>query len=130
MSVKDSLRALSSALGAESEAKSIKGILRDICVLEEAEGTGRTVADLIMEIAVAKGYEPSTDEETQSEPEYVYTAVEEPSGLSLSSYYERSGESEPYTYTLTTDTEIDPQKTYYTRTLVSTGELADPGPSR
>lgn len=118
MSVKDSLRALSSALGAESEAKSIKGILRDICVLEEAEGTGRTVADLIMEIAVAKGYTP-TVEETQSEPTYVYTAVEEPSGLSLSSYYERSGESEPYTYTLTTDTEIDSQKTYYTRSVDS-----------
>lgn len=118
MSVKDSLRALSSALGAESEAKSIKGILRDICVLEEAEGTGRTVADLIMEIAVAKGYTSSV-EETQSEPTYVYTAVEEPSGLSLSSYYERSGESEPYTYTLTTDTEIDSQKTYYTRSVAS-----------
>lgn len=112
MSIKDSLRALSSALGAESEAKSIKGILRDICVLEKAEGTGRTVADLVMEIAVAKGYTPP-------EPTYVYTAVEEPSGLSLSSYYERSGESEPYTYTLTTDTEIDPQKTYYTRSVAS-----------
>lgn len=121
MSVKDSLRALSSALGAESEAKSIKGILRDICVLEEAEGTGRTVADLVMEIAVAKGYTPSTLpglDEPAVEVTYVYTAVEEPSGLSLSSYYERSGESEPYTYTLTTDTEIDPQKTYYTRNLV------------
>ncbi len=118
MSVKDSLRALSSALGAESEAKSIKGILRDICVLEEAEGTGRTVADLIMEIAVAKGYEPSTDEPVE-EVTYVYTAVLEPSADNLGSYYERSGESEPYTYSLTTDTTLDAEKTYYTRSVAT-----------
>lgn len=114
MSVKDSLRALSSALGSESEAKSIKGILCDICVLENAEGTSRTVADLIMEIAVAKGYEPS---EEVAEPTYVYTAVVSPSGLSLNTYYERSGEEGAYVYTLTTDTEVDPSKTYYTRSV-------------
>lgn len=31
-------------------------------------------------------------------------------------YYERSGSSEPYTYTRTTDTVMQPGKTYYTRT--------------
>ena len=111
MSIKDSLRALASALGAESEAKSIKGILREICVAEGAEGEGRTVADLVMEIAVEKGYAP----EVTVEPTYVYTPVENPNALSLSTYYERSGESEPYTYTLTSDQEVDVNKTYYTR---------------
>jgi len=63
MSIKDSLRALSSALGSESEAKSIKGILRDISIAEGATGKGRTVADLVMEIAVEKGYEPPEDDD-------------------------------------------------------------------
>lgn len=48
---------------------------------------------------------------------YVYTAVSNPSVDDIGSYYERSGESEPYTYSLTTDTTLDPEKTYYTRSV-------------
>ena len=49
-----------------------------------------------------------------------YTAVS-PAGTenpAEEGWYERSGESEPYTYTLTTDTEVDSEVTYYIRTAV------------
>ena len=46
-----------------------------------------------------------------------YTAVADPTGKNPASegWYERSGESEPYTYTLTEDTEPGQDKTYYTK---------------
>lgn len=46
---------------------------------------------------------------------YVYTEVTDPDVADIGSYYERSGDSEPYTYTLTKDTVLDNEKTYYTR---------------
>lgn len=54
MSVKKSLRTLAMALGADGEAKSIKGLLKEIAVVEGASGNGKTVGDLIMEIAEEK----------------------------------------------------------------------------
>ena len=52
-----------------------------------------------------------------TETEYVYEAVADPTGQNpkTQGWYERSGESEPYTYTLTEDTEPGQDKTYYTR---------------
>ena len=49
--------------------------------------------------------------------EYVYEAVADPTGQNpkTQGWYERSGESEPYTYTLTEDTVPGQDKTYYTR---------------
>lgn len=45
-----------------------------------------------------------------------YTPVENPTGNpSAQGWYERSGESEPYTYTLTEDTEVESGKTYYVK---------------
>ncbi len=47
---------------------------------------------------------------------YTYTAVTNPTGNpSASGYYERSGTAPDYVYTLSTDTEVDEGKTYYTR---------------
>lgn len=54
MSIKKSLRTLAMALGADGEAKSIKGLVKEIAVVEGASGNGRTVSDLIMEIAEEK----------------------------------------------------------------------------
>lgn len=49
-------------------------------------------------------------------PTDVYTPVENPTGNpSSQGWYERSGESEPYTYTLTTDTTVVEGKTYYVK---------------
>lgn len=46
------------------------------------------------------------------EPVYTYTAVESPTGNpSTSGYYEKNGD----VYTLSEDTEVDAEKTYYTR---------------
>lgn len=45
-----------------------------------------------------------------------YTPVQNPTGNpSQQGWYERSGESEPYTYTLTEDTEVVSGKTYYVK---------------
>lgn len=52
-------------------------------------------------------------------PTYKYTAVD-PAGTenpSSEGWYERGGTSPSYTYTLTTDTEVDNTKTYYIRTI-------------
>lgn len=47
---------------------------------------------------------------------YTYTAVASPTGNpSEQGYYERSGTSPNYVYTLSTDTTVDSGKTYYTR---------------
>ena len=54
MSTKESLRTLAMALGADGEAKSIKGLVREIAIIEGASGEGKTVSDLIMEIAEEK----------------------------------------------------------------------------
>lgn len=54
MSVKDSLRTLAMALGADGTAKSIKGLVAEISTVLGGSGEGRTVADLIMEIADTK----------------------------------------------------------------------------
>ncbi len=46
--------------------------------------------------------------------ENTYTEVQEPSGNpSTQGWYERSGEAPSYTYTLSEDTEVDNEKTYY-----------------
>ena len=51
-----------------------------------------------------------------SAPAITYSAVAEPTGNpSTSGYYERSGASGNYVYQLSRDTEVDSQKTYYTR---------------
>lgn len=53
-------------------------------------------------------------------PEYKYTAVA-PAGTenpSLEGWYERSGTSPDYVYTLSDDTEVDSETTYYIRTVV------------
>lgn len=52
-----------------------------------------------------------------AEPTYTYTPVADTTGKNPQSegWYERSGEEGSYTYTLTTDTTPDAQKTYYTR---------------
>lgn len=45
-----------------------------------------------------------------------YTAVQDPTGNpKTQGWYERSGEEGSYTYTLTEDTEVNDQKTYYTQ---------------
>jgi hypothetical protein len=51
-------------------------------------------------------------------PTYVYTPVDDTAGKNPSTegWYERSGESEPYTYELTDDTEPGQDVTYYIRT--------------
>ena len=54
MSVKESLRTLAMALGADGAAKSIKGLIAEISTVLGGSGEGRTVADLIMEIAETK----------------------------------------------------------------------------
>lgn len=54
---------------------------------------------------------------TGSDGTATYTAVS-PVGTenpSTEGWYERSGSAEPYTYTLTTDTTVDSQKTYYSK---------------
>lgn len=44
----------------------------------------------------------------------IFSAVTSPSGNPVTKkYYERSGASAPYTYTLSADTEVDDEKTYY-----------------
>lgn len=49
-------------------------------------------------------------------PTDVYTPVENPTGNPHDQgWYERSGESEPYTYTLTEDTTVVESKTYYVK---------------
>lgn len=50
-------------------------------------------------------------------------AVATPVEKNLPFYYERSGTSPDYVYTLTTDTEIDAQKTYYTITPTLVAEV-------
>lgn len=61
------------------------------------------------EIYVKKGGDKPTPTDT-------YTPVENPTGNpSQQGWYERSGESEPYTYTLTEDTEVVSGKTYYVK---------------
>lgn len=51
-----------------------------------------------------------------SAPSITYSAVAEPTGNpSTSGYYERSGAAGNYVYQLSRDTEVDTQKTYYTR---------------
>lgn len=53
---------------------------------------------------------------TKVETTYTYTAVTSPTGNpSEQGYYERSGTSPNYVYTLSTDTTVDSGKTYYTR---------------
>lgn len=54
MSVRESLRTLAMALGADGTAKSIKGHLSEISVALGGSGTGRTVSELIDEIAAEK----------------------------------------------------------------------------
>ena len=51
-------------------------------------------------------------------PTYVYTPVDDTAGKNPATegWYERSGESEPYTYELTDDTEPGQDVTYYIRT--------------
>ena len=49
---------------------------------------------------------------------YSYTAVSNPSGNpNTKGYYERSGTSPNYVYTLTEDTAVNESKTYYERTV-------------
>ena len=51
-----------------------------------------------------------------SAPSITYSAVSSPTGNpSTSGYYERSGATGNYVYLLSRDTEVDSQKTYYTR---------------
>ena len=60
-----------------------------------------------------KVVESSNGGSSSDEPEYTYTAVENPTGNpSTSGYYEKDGD----VYTLSEDTEVDAEKTYYTRT--------------
>lgn len=54
MSVKESLRTLAMALGADGAAKSIKGLVAEISAVLGGSGQGRTIADLVMEIAETK----------------------------------------------------------------------------
>lgn len=56
------------------------------------------------------------DDPTPPTPTETYTPVENPTGNpSAQGWYERSGESEPYTYTLTKDTTVVEGKTYYVK---------------
>ena len=83
------------------------------------EGTGFWLADAIFayikpETQAAGG---NSGGAADGGTEYVYEAVADPTGKNpkTQGWYERSGESEPYTYTLTEDTEPGQDKTYYTR---------------
>lgn len=83
MSVRNSLRALVTALGAEPTAKSIKGLLSEVSVALGGSGEGRTVADLIYEIAVVKDplynfeIDFDIDDETSLLGKYAYELQEE-----------------------------------------------------
>lgn len=63
----------------------------------------------------------------------VYAAVAEPGSVNPSEqdtpslWYERSGEEGSYVYTHTADSEVDPNKTYYTRTAGDDPHTADGG---
>ena len=63
----------------------------------------------------------------------VYAAVAEPGSVNPSEqdtpslWYERSGEEGSYVYTHTSDSEVDPNKTYYTRTAGDDPHTADGG---
>ena len=61
MSVKSELRKLLSTYGAEPTKNTIPGLLGDIAVALGGEGNGKTVAEQIYNIALAKGYDPNPE---------------------------------------------------------------------
>ena len=64
MSVKGELKKLASVYEIESTKNTIPGVLGEIAVALGGEGTGKTVAEQIHNIAVAKGYVEPAEEES------------------------------------------------------------------
>lgn len=67
MTVKSALKNLITAMSGTPKSSTIKGLLKEVVVLEGGDGTGRTIADHIQNIAVAKGWTPPNT--TTSTPE-------------------------------------------------------------
>lgn len=60
-----------------------------------------------------------TDDTEYYRESFIYTAVSDPTGNPKTlGYYERSGTIGNYTFAITTDTTVNGEKTYYTRTTV------------
>lgn len=79
--------------------------------------------DWIISKVASSEEQPTPDPEPEPEPTYTYTAVT-PDGTenpSTEGWYERSGEEGSYVYTLTEDTTVDAEKTYYERSQDSQG---------
>ena len=68
MTVKGALRNLLVALEAEPTKNTIPGLLGEIAVALGGDGDGKTVAEQIQNIAIAKGWEPAPEPEPEPEP--------------------------------------------------------------
>ena len=90
MTVKGALRNLLTALEAEPTKNTIPGLLGEISVALGGESSGKTVAEQIQNIAIAKGWEP----EPEPEP-VVYTVTYNANGGSgtIESVEVEAGES-------------------------------------
>ena len=67
MTVKSALKNLITAMSGTPESSTIKGLLKEVVVLEGGDDTGRTIADHIQNIAVAKGWTPPNTNTTTTE---------------------------------------------------------------
>ena len=68
MSIRKALEILVTTLGGEPTSKSIRGLVGDVSAALDGESNGRTVAEQIINVAIAKGYKPPAEsEEVQEE---------------------------------------------------------------